>query len=123
MLLFVLIKFSHHHFVKRAWLIVSLGRKVFKEQKLLLLVHADLLARSRGVHLLGELVLGGDGLPELGQRVVILHVEAVPFPGVVPHFPLFCKARMGVKADNSQIAVRVGASADLLEETKKRVGR
>ena len=96
MLLFVLVELADHHFVEVAWLLDLMlllrRREVLKEQKLVLLLHAPLLAGSRRVLHLGELVLRRDRLSELRQRVIILHIEAVTFTGMVPHFPLFCKA-------------------------------
>ena len=84
----MLIKFSDHHFVEAGCLLL-LSREVFEEEKLLLLLHTHLLGCPLGVLLLSELVLGGDGLAELGQSVIILFIEAFG-TRVVSHFALFC---------------------------------
>ena len=84
----MLIKFTDHHFVEAGCLML-LSREVFEEEKLLLLLHSHLLSRPLGILLLSKLVLGGDGLAELGQRVIIFNIEAFG-TRVISHFALFC---------------------------------
>lgn len=68
---------------------------------MLLLVHAKLNLGVGGKLLLGELVLGGHWLPELGQSVFLKGSSALG----VYHFALFCKS--AVEAHDAQIAIRV----------------